>query len=281
MHGVWTKGLRRKEEAAAALLFTAFLALVLASCATNPLTGKSHMAFVDNSELFPASFQEYRSFLSESNIITGTADAQMVDRVGRNIKRAAEVWFSSLGQSDYLSGYEWEYHLVESSEINAWCMPGGKIVFYTGILPLTQNEHGMAVVMGHEVAHALLNHGQQNMSAGILQEVGAGVLTGVLANSSQTTQTLSILAYTTGTSVLGTLPFSRAHESEADHYGLILAAIAGYNVDEAVPFWQRMSALGGGTVEFLSTHPSDQRRIGQLQGWIPEAKQKAAELGGK
>jgi predicted Zn-dependent protease len=161
-------------------------------------------------------------------------------------------------------------------------MPGGKIVVCTGILPITRTEEGLAVVLGHEIAHALLNHGQQRMSAGVLQELGAvGIaLGGSMLGLSETTQSLAMTAYGIGSQLGGTLPFSRSHESEADHYGLILMAIAGYNPDAAVPFWERMAAMGGGgTPEFLSTHPSDTTRIRQLQGWTDGAKQKAAEFG--
>jgi predicted Zn-dependent protease len=257
------------------LLLTAVL---LSTCVSNPLTGKSTMALVNNSELFPMAFQEYEQFLSEHKVVTGTADARMVERVGRKIRAAAEKWFASEGQSGYLRDYRWEYHLVESNEVNAWCMPGGKIVVYTGILPLTRTEDGLATVMGHEVAHALLNHGQQRMSAGVLQQLGAAGLGIAVSGTSESTQALTMLAYGVGSQVLGTLPFSREHESEADHYGLILMAIAGYKPDESVPFWERMAAKGGGAPEFLSTHPSDATRVRQLREWIPEAKRKAAEL---
>ena len=254
------------------------IAVLISACVSNPLTGKSTMALVNNSELFPMAFQEYEQFLAEHTVVTGTAEARMVERVGRNIRAAAEKWFAAEGRSDYLRDYRWEYHLVEANEVNAWCMPGGKIVVYTGILPLTRTEDGLATVMGHEVAHALLNHGQQRMSAGVLQQLGAAGLGIAVSGSSESTQALTMLAYGVGSQVLGTLPFSREHESEADHYGLILMAIAGYKPDESVPFWERMAAKGGGTPEFLSTHPSDATRVRQLRGWIPEAKRKAAEL---
>jgi len=256
-------------------------AFLFFTCVTNPLTGKSTMAFVSNSSLFPTAFQEYSAFLSESTVITGTPDALMVERLGMNIRAAAEQWLAAEGHSDYLKDYEWEYHLVDSKEVNAWCMPGGKIVVYTGILPLTQNEDGLATVMGHEVSHALLNHGQQRMSASLLQQIGAvGVaLGGAVAGLSADAQSGLMAAYGIGTTYGGTLPFSRANESEADHYGLILMAIAGYNPDESVVFWSRMASLGGGTLEFLSTHPSDETRVKQLQGWIPEAKNKARQFG--
>jgi predicted Zn-dependent protease len=246
--------------------------LALTTCVTNPFSGNRTMALIGNSQLFPMAFQQYDEFISENKVVTGTSQAQMVDRVGKNIRAAAEKWLASEGKSSYLKDYRWEYKLVESKEINAWCMPGGKIVIYTGILPVTQNEDGLATVMGHEVAHALLNHGQQRMSAGVLQDLGASTVGAVTGSDMLGT------AFGLGTTLFGTLPFSRKHESEADRYGLILMAVAGYNPSESVPFWQRMSALGGSSIEFLSTHPSDATRIKNLQGWIPEARQKAASL---
>jgi predicted Zn-dependent protease len=251
------------------------------TCVTNPLTGKSTMAFIPNSSLFPMAFQEYSQFLSENTVITGTPEAQMVERVGKNIRAAAEKWLASEGHSDYLKDYQWEYNLVDSEEVNAWCMPGGKIVFYTGILPLTKNEDGLATVMGHEVAHALLNHGQQRMSVGLLQQLGMiGVALGAqVAGLSEDAQTGIMLAYNVGSVYGGVLPFSRSNESEADHYGVTLMAIAGYNPEESVVFWGRMASMGGGTLEFLSTHPSDATRVRQLQGWIPEAREKARSFG--
>jgi predicted Zn-dependent protease len=254
------------------------VAAAVIACATNPYTGKSTMALVNNDSLLASSFTEYKQFLDQSTVVTGTADAAMVERVGNRIRLAAEKWAASMGQSKYLEKYEWEYHLVRSSEVNAWCMPGGKIVVYTGILAVTKDEAGLAVVLGHEVAHALLNHGQQQSSANVLQQVGA-VGVGV-ATQGKASGELAMAAYSTGSTVLGTLPFSRAHESEADHIGLILMSIAGYNPELSVAFWERMAALGGGgTSQFLSTHPSDATRISGLQGWIPEAREKADQIG--
>jgi predicted Zn-dependent protease len=239
------------------------------------------MAFVGNSELFPSSFQQYDQFLNENTVVSGTAEAAMVERVGVNLRQAVEKWLASQGQAHYLDDYRWEYKLILSNDVNAWCMPGGKIVVYTGILPVTKDEAGLAVVLGHEISHALLNHGQQRMSMGVLEQLGAvGLQLGLgVAGVSQDTQSLAMAAYGVGSQVGAALPFSRANESEADQYGLILMAIAGYDPEQAVPFWERMAAMGGGgTPEFLSTHPSDSTRIRQLQGWIPEAKAKAAQL---
>jgi predicted Zn-dependent protease len=250
-----------------------FILLLFFGCVTNPLSGKNTMAFVSNRELFNMSFTQYNDFLRENAVVRNTAEAEMVTRVGRKIAEAAQKWLTAEGSPNYLNDYRWEYNLVKDDTINAWCMPGGKIVVYTGILPVTQTEAGLAVVMGHEVAHALLNHGQQRMSANVLQQLGAVTL------SVFTDSDLLMAAYGMGSTLVGTLPFSRKHESEADQYGLILMAIAGYNPSEAVPFWQRMASRSGGTIEFLSTHPSSSTRIKQLTEWTPEAKQKAARFG--
>ena len=261
------------------VLLAAFF-LLLSGCATNPLTGKSTMAFVDNSQLFPSSFAQYETFLQENTIVTNTAEAAMISKVGEKLAEAANKWLIAEGYPQYLDNYAWEYNLIRDDTVNAWCMPGGKIVVYTGILPVTKTEAGLAVVLGHEISHALLNHGQQRMSADVLQQLGAVGLSLATSGRSAETQALAMTAYGAGSQLFGTLPFSRKHESESDHYGLILMTIAGYNPEEAAPFWERMAALGGGgTPEFLSTHPSDATRIRQLRNWTPEAKQKAAEFG--
>jgi predicted Zn-dependent protease len=208
----------------------------------------------------------------------------MVERVGAKLAEAAQKWLAAEGNDDYLNDYRWEYKLVQDDTVNAWCMPGGKIVVYTGVLPVTQTENGLAVVLGNEISHALLSHGQQRMSGGVLKQLGAvGLAIGMeLAGVSSDARELARLAYGIGSEVGGTLPFSRSHESEADRYGIILMAIAGYTPDEAVPFWERMAANGNaGGPEFLSTHPSDTTRIKKLRGWVPGAKEKAAEFGVK
>ncbi|MDR3166670.1 MAG: M48 family metallopeptidase [Treponema sp.] len=258
------------------------LYILVAGCVTNPITGKSTMALVGNKELFLSSFQQYDEFLSENRVVSGAEEAVLVERVGARLRAAAEKWLNAEGQGDYLKDYRWEYNLVLDDAVNAWCMPGGKIVVYTGILPVAQTEAGLAAVMGHEVSHALLNHGQQRMSAGILQELGAAGLNIFTANQGAQTQALAMTIYGAGSQLFGILPFSRNHENEADHIGLILMAIAGYNPEEAVSFWNRMNSLsagGGGTPEFLSTHPSDITRTRNLRGWIPEAKERAAGFG--
>lgn len=256
------------------------VALVFA-CAKNPFTGKSTLALVSNSEILPSAFQQYNQFLSENKVITGTTDAKRVETIGTKIKVAAEKWLNANGQVGYLNDYKWEYKLVEDKAVNAWCMPGGKIVFYTGILPICKDDAGMATVMGHEVSHALANHGQQRMSAGMLQQLGAVGVGVAVGNKSTETQQIAMTAYGAATQFGGLLPFSRSHESEADMIGLTLMAIAGYNPDQAVLFWGRMSANSGGQAppEFMSTHPSDETRIANLKKLIPQAKAEAAKFG--
>jgi predicted Zn-dependent protease len=257
------------------------LFLGVLSCAKNPFTGKSTMAFVSNSGIFPTAFQQYRQFLSENKVLTGTPDSKRITSIGMKIKTAAEKWLNANNHSSYLDGYEWEYNLVESKELNAWCMPGGKIVFYTGILPVCKDDAGIAAVMGHEVAHALANHGQQRMSAGVLQQIGAAGAQFAVGNKNAQTQALVMQAYGAGSQVVGMLPFSRSHESEADMIGLTLMAIAGYNPINAVNVWERMSEISKGQApaEILSTHPSNQTRINELTALLPKAREEAAKFG--
>jgi predicted Zn-dependent protease len=252
------------------------------SCATNPMTGKKDLNFVSNSELFPSSFQQYEAFLKENKVISGTNDAKKVEQVGFKIKSAAEKYLAYLGQTGYLNGYQWEYKLVEGKEVNAWCMPGGKIVVYSGILPITKDDDGLATVLGHEVSHALANHGAQRMSAAQLQELGAVGVAVATGQQSEEKQQMWQQYYGIGSQVGVMLPFSRSHESEADKIGLTLMAIAGYNPDEALLFWQRMAEKSGGQSppEFLSTHPSDATRIANLKALIPEARAIAAKVNG-
>ncbi|MGA9638038.1 M48 family metallopeptidase [Flavobacterium sp.] len=254
---------------------------LLFSCATNPLTGKKSLNFVSNSELFPSAFQQYGEFLKENKVITGTTDARRVESVGVKIKNAAEKYLASLGQTDYLKDYRWEYKLVDNKEVNAWCMPGGKIVVYTGIMPIAKDDAGLATVMGHEVSHALANHGAQRMSASQLQSLGAAGVAVATGSQSAEKQQMWQQYYGIGSQVGVMLPFSRSHETEADKIGLVLMAIAGYNPEESINFWTRMSANSGGQApaEMLSTHPSDATRIANLKAMVPEAKAVAAKFG--
>lgn len=249
------------------------------SCTTNPFTGKKTLALVPNSQLFPTAFAQYNQFLGENKVVTGTADAEMITRVGQRIAVAAERWLNANGREGYLNDYKWEYKLVDDKTVNAWCMPGGKIVFYTGILPIAQNETGVAAIMGHEVAHALANHGQQRMSAGMLQQIGA--VAGNVAIKDEKSRNIFNQAYGIGSQVGVMLPFSRSHETESDKIGLYLMGIAGYNPDEAAELWKRMKANSGGQAppEFLSTHPSNDSRIANLTALAPIAKAEAKKFG--
>lgn len=255
--------------------------VIIASCATNPFTGKKTIALVSNDQLFPASFSQYNQVLNESDVVTGTKDAEMITRVGQRIAVAAERWLNANGHQGYLEDYKWEYKLIQSEQVNAWCMPGGKIAFYTGILPIAQNETGVAAIMGHEVAHALANHGQQRMSSGILQQAGGIAVAVATGNESPEKQQMWMQAYGIGTTVGLALPFSRSHETEADKIGLFLMAVAGYNPDEAAELWKRMKANSGGQAppEFLSTHPSNDSRIANLKALAPKAKAEAKKYG--
>ena len=261
------------------LAVTLFLAVT--ACKTNPFTGKKVMNFFPNSQIFPMAFAQYDQFLNENNVIEGTAEARMITNVGQRISSAAERWLDANGYPGYLKDYKWQYTLVNDETVNAWCMPGGKIVFYTGILPITQTETGVAVVMGHEVAHALADHGAQRMSAGTLQQIGA--VAGNIAIQDPQKRNMFNQAYGIGSAVGLMLPFSRSHETEADRIGLQIMAIAGYNPDEAAELWRRMKAKSGGQAppEFLSTHPSNDTRIANLTQWAPLAKQEAAKFGVK
>lgn len=261
------------------LLITVSIFLAVAACKTNPFTGKSTLNFYPNSQIFPMAFAQYDQFLGDNKVITGTSDAQMITRVGQRIASAAERWLDANGYPGYLKDYKWEYNLVQDETVNAWCMPGGKIVFYTGILPITQGETGVAVVMGHEVAHALADHGARRMSAGMVQQIGA--VAGNVAIQDPEKRNMFNQAYGLGSTLGVMLPFSRGHETEADRIGLQIMAIAGYNPDEAANLWRRMKEKSGGQAppEFMSTHPSNDTRIQNLTAWAPAAKQEARKFG--
>lgn len=260
-------------------IILSFLAIGLVlSCNKNPFTGKSDLALVSNSELFPMSFKQYDQTLKESNVITNTKNAQLVNTVGQNIAKAAEKYLKAKGYQSYLEDYKWEYHLLKSDQVNAWCMPGGKIAVYSGILPITQDEAGLAVVLGHEVSHALLNHSQRQVSQNkVTQLIGQG---GSAALSGTDYGQLFNQLYGVGTQLGITLPYSRKFENQADELGLKLMAIAGYDPGVATEFWNRMNQQGGNAPpEFLSTHPSGQSRIQNLKEHISEAKDLAKRFG--
>jgi len=247
-------------------------ALLLQSCSLVPLTGRRQLSLVSDNEMFSTSFVQYDQFLNENKLSTNTVQTNMVKAVGKHIQNAVTTYFSQNDMSQGLNGFAWEFNLIESKEVNAWCMPGGKVVVYSGLLPVTQNENGLAVVMGHEIAHAAARHSNERMSQALLAQLGGQTLAAALQNEPQTTQDIWMSLFGVGVQVGAMLPYSRVQESEADHLGLIFMAMAGYDPNGAVAFWQRMSQNAGAKPpEFLSTHPSDENRIQKIKSEIPEA----------
>ena len=242
---------------------------LISACTTNAVTGRKGINFVGNGTIFPQSFSQYREVLNSAKVETGTANSKLVQTVGERIKYAAEKYYSEKGLSSQLSDYEWEFKLLQANEVNAWCMPGGKVAVYTGILPITQNSNGLAVVMGHEIGHALANHSAQQMS----QQQGLSVLGSVVgATAGKSNWGAAFEKYYPMVGQIGLLKYSRNMELDADLTGLYLMAMAGYDPSAAIPFWERMSQAGsGGTVEFLSTHPSDATRIAKIKEALPTA----------
>ena len=247
----------------------------LIACSKNSITGRSQAKLLPESELQAMAVSQYKQFLASNKVVSPSAnrDAEMVTRVGQRITKAVQSYYAQKGLSKELEGYQWEYKLVDSKEANAWCMPGGKIVVYTGLLPITQNEAALAAVMGHEVTHAIFYHGNERMSQGLIQQLGGVALQVAVANKPAATQNLFMNAYGVGSQVGVLLPFSRKHELEADRYGLIWTAMAGYNPEEAIRLWERMEKASNGQKppEFLSSHPSEGTRIEQLKKYMPEA----------
>jgi len=248
-------------------------ALFLTSCATVPVTGRSQLNLLPSSSMLSLSTEQYREFLSTNKRSANSSESARVQRVGRKLQTAVQAYFSKRGLSSELSDYSWEFNLIDDNSPNAWCMPGGKIVVYTGILPFSKNDAGLAVVMAHEIAHAVAKHGNERMSQMLLTQMGGMALSSALQSSPQKTRQLWTTAFGVGSQLAVTLPYSRLQEYEADRIGLIFMAMAGYNPNEAIGFWERMSAAsqGGKPPEFLSTHPSDASRIRQIKNAIPDA----------
>lgn len=246
---------------------------VLYGCATVAVTGRSQLSLVSNAEIIPASAEQYKEVIAKGPLSKDAAQTAMVKRVGAKIQKAVEDYMASIGKSSELEGFAWEFNLIDDpNTVNAWCMPGGKVAFYTAILPICKDETGVAIVMGHEVAHAIANHGRERMSQQILAQQGLNTFGAVMGQNPTLGKELLMQAVGAGSQV-GMLTFSRQHESEADHIGLIFMAMAGYDPNQAPIFWERMAAQSGGQKppEFLSTHPSDETRIKDLQKWMPEA----------
>ena len=255
------------------------LQLFFVSCAVNPVTGRKQASMVSNEALFPQSFAAYQETLKTEKISTNKTYNDQVLRVGKRIQASVEEFFKQAGMPNYLDGYEWQYTVIESDKLNAWCMPGGKVAFYTGILPVCMDDNGVAVVMGHEIAHAVANHGAERMSQDNIKNAiaAAGAIALGAGGVSSSSTELILQAYGTGAS-LGMLTYSRKHESEADEMGLLFMALAGYDPIHAPEFWKRMEAKGkedggGSPPEFLSTHPSSGTRINDLKRLMPIAQE--------
>ena len=249
------------------------LVAVVWGCAEVPITGRQSLHLVPESELLTLSLQQYNDVLQKSKLSTDNQKVAMVRRVGNRVAKAAEAFLAESGHQDLIKNFQWQFNLIEDDETaNAWVMPGGKAAVYTGILPFTKDETGLAVVLGHEVGHALANHGNERMSQELLANMGGMALSVALTSQPQMTQELAMAAFGAGASIGVLLPYSRLQESEADHIGLILMARAGYDPREAVPFWQRMNASPGSRPpELLSTHPAPETRITNIKALIPEA----------
>ncbi len=245
---------------------------VFTGCATVPVTGRRQLNLIPDSEILATSFQQYDEFLDNHRVIRNTSQARMVQRVGTNIRYAVERYFQQRNMGGELQGYDWEFNLVASEDVNAWCMPGGKVVVYSGIMPIAQDESGLAVIMGHEIAHAVAEHGNERMSQALLAQLGGVALSEALDEKPAKTRKLWMGAYGLGAQVGVLMPFSRTHELEADKLGLIFMAMSGYDPHAAVSFWQRMAQQDGAKPpEFLSTHPADETRIERIRDAIPDA----------
>ena len=256
--------------------FVCSLLLLLAGCTTVPITGRSQFNTVPDSVINSMALQEYNNFLKspENKLSTDPEKTAMVQRVGERIADAVELYMNEHGLADQIAGYEWEFNLIDSDQKNAWAMPGGKVVVYTGILEVAQNDAGLAVVMGHEIAHAIARHGSERMTQGLTITLGGVALDKALEDEPSATRNIFLTSYGIGATVGIMLPYSRTHETEADRLGLIFMAMAGYAPEEAVGFWQRMaqSKDGSGPPEFLSTHPADETRIRNIKANLYEAR---------
>lgn len=253
------------------ILLIFVVGLTAYACATVPLTGRSQLALVSNDEIQPLVNEEYSKVINQSKVVNGTADGQRVLKVGNKISKAVEQYLVSEGYGELAQDFKWEFNLIEGEDVNAWCMPGGKVAFYTGIMPIAQDEAGVAVVMGHEIAHAVAAHARERMSTGLITNFGVGVLSTAMGQNPSLTQNILLQSVGIG-SELGMLSFSRKHELEADEMGLIFMAMSGYDPRQAPVFWQRMEAQGGqAPPEFLSTHPGPANRIAKLNSQMPEA----------
>jgi predicted Zn-dependent protease len=256
------------------IIVSTTLLLIVFACSTVPITGRRQVKIFPSSTMQSQSFAAYKDFLNQNKLSTNQEQTVLVKRVGQRIQAAVEQYMAEQKLSDRLKGFQWEFNLVESKDVNAWCMPGGKVVVYTGIIPVCKDEAGLAVVMGHEIAHAIAEHGDERASQSAIAQVA--MIAGSVAVDQKPTLTNQLILQAAGAATqLGLLKYSRIQESEADHIGLIFAALAGYNPSEAPNFWQRMATATGKqqAPEYLSTHPSHETRISDLNKWQAEAYQ--------
>lgn len=262
---------QNKQTMMRSSLFIAIL-LIAGACNKVPLTGRSQTAWIPSSQMSSLSETSYNDVLQTSQLANGTTAGKQVQRVGKKIQAAVEKYMRENGLAEELKDFAWEFNLIKDNTVNAWCMPGGKVAFYTGIMPICKDDAGVAVVMGHEIAHAIAKHGNERMTHSLMQSAGSVALAVALRDKPQETQAMFMTAYGVGSQIGVMLPFSRTHETEADKLGLIFMAMAGYNPHEAPAFWTRMAAQSqGAPPEFLSTHPSHDTRIKNLNEFMPEA----------
>ncbi|MDR2621816.1 MAG: M48 family metallopeptidase [Dysgonamonadaceae bacterium] len=260
-----------------------FLLIVSAlyACSSVPITGRKQLNLVSDSEVLSLSLKEYQDYIQTAKKSTDKNATALVVKVGQNIAKAVEMYYKSINAEDLLNDYSWEFNLIDDPQVNAFCMPGGKIVVYTGILPVTQDETGLAVVLGHEVAHAVAKHANERMSQQVAAQYGAQAVGILTDKASDKLKTITQQVYGLGTQFGVLLPYNRKQELEADHLGLVFMAIAGYNPQMAIPFWQRMAQNGQAVPEFMSTHPSDATRIADIQKELPEAMEVYKSVWGK
>lgn len=245
--------------------------LLLSSCGSVPVTGRKQMLLVSDSEVLASSLTQYSDYMKTATPSSNAKGKAMVTRVGKKIAAATEAYLTNNSLSSEIKNFSWEFNLVKDNQVNAFCMPGGKIVVYEGLLNLVSSDDELAVVIGHEVAHAVAKHSNERISQQLVTQYGAQILTKALSNKSASIQQIGNTVYGLGAQYGVTLPFSRKHESEADYMGLIFMTMAGYNPSTAITFWQKMSANGGASVpEFMSTHPSDATRISDIKKYLPE-----------
>ena len=258
----------------------AFLLLFPAGCSTVPITERKRVNIVDDEDILPASFAQYDEFLKENKLSSNAEKSREIKEIGKNIASAVDRFMRANGMVEEADNYQWEFNLVEGDQMNAWCLPGGKVVFYTGILPVCQNADGIAVVMGHEIAHAFAKHGQERMTSAYGQQLGGMAVAIGTSGQSSDTQVLWNSIYGISSQV-GMLAYSRTHETEADKLGMVFMTMAGYNPEEAIRLWQRMKEQSEGEAppEFMSTHPSNDTRIQNLKQYLPVARMKAREFG--